>query len=169
MELLAKDPGRNLAQGAPTISSGFFVKGGTGSVTDMDYNSRMQLSLTGSEWYVGFEYAGNAVQTIGAIRISTGATDTTTWSWRDFHAEYEDAGGNWIDLGQASIPAGQSNYWVDLGGTVNARGVRLYASTAFANAPTAQDVVDEIMVFAPEPASLSLFALSGLVLLRRRK
>ncbi|MCL2701801.1 MAG: PEP-CTERM sorting domain-containing protein [Phycisphaerae bacterium] len=120
-----------------------------------------------AEEFVGVDFGG--VVHLQGLLIETCAAQGQ-YDWRNFDVQYY-LDGEWITFGRANVSGGDL-YWVDFGDEgVLAEKIRLYGSVAGGNAPPRDKFISEIMAFAviPEPATMTLLALGGMALLRRRR
>jgi len=134
--------------------------------------------------FVGVTFDG--VVTVDALRVSlTDGLGGHRWLNFDVQVQYT-VGGGWDTIGRADTVVGEGKtlwtdvngvdtryLWIDLGG-MEIAGVRLFGSDATGNNPKANDglFLVELQVWSgaiPEPVTMSLLALGGLALLRRRK
>jgi len=161
----------NLASGMTTVNGGFYNTGYNGSVTDSSLGADEWRAQSGlSENWVGFEVPDDGTVDITHLYVVGGPRHGSVYMWRDFEVQVKQ-NGVWSDtLIRVNVAAGLDTCWIDLGEEMTVQGVRIYGSTAGGN--NYDVIMSEIMAFnfsIPEPATMSLLALGGLAMLRRRK
>jgi len=156
----------DVAFGKPTIASdGVTSKGNMTAwrLVNDNNNATGRFFGNGPDQYVGVDFQGG-VQLQGLL------VDTCSYSGYEFgHFDVQVyRNGGWVSLGTAIQPTGDDMIWIDFGpGGEYAEQVRLFGD---ASGPHGGRIINGIMAFAvvPEPATMSLLALGGLALLRRR-
>jgi len=173
----------NLAAGMTTIHSDSPQWAG-GNVTDGNFGSpewRSSNSLPVN--WVGFEVPDGGTIDITHLCVVGGprhGTGNSYCMWKDFDVQVMQ-NGVWSDsLIRVNIIGDEDICWIDFGEEITVQGVRLYGSDASESNPVANNasagngkIVSEIMAFnftpIPEPATMTLLALGGLAMLRRRR
>jgi len=178
LSIFSSPLGDNLALGMPTIQSNpdVIYRDG-GSVTDSNLGSEWRATGSADVNWIGFEVPDGGTIDIDYIRVTMACMHGTQWAWHDFDVQLK-RNGKWEDaVIRVNVPASESICWISLGEVMTVEGIRLYGSVEGGNNPVVNGsglIVDDIMAFntvaagIPEPATMSLLALGGLALLRRR-
>jgi len=165
----------DVASGKATISN----LASPGNMTDYDLGNATRytsnsIGADGDDQWVGVNLGEAAL--VQGLLIETSVFGDS-WAWKNFDVQvYVDVTGDgdcdWVTLGRAAQASNTDLYWVDFGDGVFTSAVRLFGSLD-GDSPNHPDgkLISAIMVFTavPEPATMSLLALGGLALLRRRK
>ena len=187
VDFLTENPGVNLAEFAPLFNPAnpTYNQYGAAAIGTIDpaHAARTANRLfdygdsNDTNWRNdndGIHYAGVIFEspvTVAALRLNLDtANDFNAHSWKNFDLQVLIAGGDWMIPGDwitvGQVTATSAFYWVDMGG-VEVSGIRCYSEGA------AVRIMSEIMVWSgppvPEPATMTLLALGGLAMLRRRK
>ncbi|MCL2701212.1 MAG: PEP-CTERM sorting domain-containing protein [Phycisphaerae bacterium] len=182
-------PIENVALGATTIYTPGSQR--TSSVTDMSMSTSWRAAAGATENWVGILW-DEAVQVDG-LRV-TAATDHVMYTWEDYFVQVTYDGVNWVPVLDGEGEPFQAHYsmtnwtpwnlcWIDFGQTLTVMGVRLYGGSELddegyvigdGNNPGPRNgglIVGDILAYrvVPEPATMSLLALGGLAMLRRRR
>lgn len=164
--------GPNIVASIPGFSSPAPQTFTAANITDSRNSPRgWRANTTSSEQFVGVQFDRAAVH---GIRVTVAGNDADAFGWKNFDVQTLSAG-VWTTVGTASMAANENIFWGSFTNPYLNRieGIRLYGSTANGNNPGALNgglIVNEIQVYAPipEPASLGLLSLAGLLLARRR-
>jgi hypothetical protein len=165
----------NVAFGQVDVRSpNYYPDGNANSLIDGRLDDRpyqWRAGTSGSECWVGFEFADGTPHSVGALRLYASIQHGSTWGWQNPDVQIKQEG-VWLSLGQIDS-TGTNFYWIDFQGNLQVQGVRLYGSDALGNNPVRAGgglIVDELEAFAvPEPATLALAGLVVASLAARRR
>lgn len=159
---LYKETFGNLAKGQTTV----VAPGSAASLTDESYVTNFRSGAAGN-YTVGFEFTDGQAHAVQALRYTGGSgSNVPNWIWSNPTVQIKQSG-IWTDVGTVNFDSSLEQFrWIDFGSQLLVQGVRF--SGAISGVP--HDVfIDDIVATLPEPATLGLFSLGGLLILRRRR
>jgi len=181
VDYLLEDPGVNLAAGATRDVANAYGAKAIGTPTSAPWGPENLFDGldwgSGTYWRddtAGEHYCGvvfDSPVTVAGIRFNLDTSNNfSLHSWKDFDLQVLLPGGNWENPADwqtvGTAAATDPFYWVDMG-NMEVLGIRCYGDD-----PDAVRIIAEMQVWSgaiPEPVTMSLLALGGLALLRRRK